>query len=317
MEHTKIIGDKIRPNKKKKYHNLFKEMKKKKIYYIMMAPYLTIFFVFTVLPVMMSLFLSFTYFDMINVPQFVGISNYTRLILQDDVFLIALRNTLVLAIIVGPISYAASFIFAWLINELPPKIRWVLTIIFYAPSISGSAFLLWQLIFHGDIYGYLNAFLLNMGIIDVPVLWLRTPGNAIWIIILVQLWLSLGISFLSFVAGLQTVDKTLYEAAAVDGIRNRWQELWYITLPQMKSQLMFGALMQITTSFSIGSISVSLLGFPSVDYSGHTIITHLLDFGAGSQRQELGYASAIATVLFLMMMVANLFVQRIIRRVGT
>ena len=137
------------------------------------------------------------------------------------------------------------------------------------------------------------------------------------IIIIVQLWLSLGISFLSFVAGLQTVDKSLYEAAAIDGIRNRWQELWYVTLPQMMPQLMFGALMQITSSFGISTVSTQLLGFPSVEYSGHTIITHLIDFGAGSQRMELGYASAIATILFLIMMVANLGVQKILRRVGT
>lgn|SRR5690554_883031 len=301
----------------KKNNSTWQEVKKNKVFYRMMAPYLLIFVTFTVLPIIMSLFLSFTYFDIINPPKFVGLTNYIRLILHDDVFLIALRNTLVLAVIVGPVSYIAAFVFAWLINELPPKIRWVLTIVFYAPSISGSAFLLWQLIFHGDMYGYLNAFLLQTGLIDNPVIWLKTPENALWILIVVQLWLSLGISFLSFVAGLQTVDKDLYEAGAIDGVRNRWQELWYITLPQMKSQLMFGALMQITSSFSIGSLSVSLLGFPSVDYSGHTIITHLMDFGAGSQRMELGYASAIATVLFLIMMVANIGVQKIIRRVGT
>ncbi len=307
----------VKLTKQQKRKNLIHEVKKNKVFYGMMAPFLIIFFIFTILPVLMSLFLSFTYFDMINPPTFIGLGNYTRLLLKDDVFLIALRNTLILAVIVGPVSYIMSFVFAWLINELPPKIRWVLTIIFYAPSISGSAFLLWQLIFHGDIYGYLNAFLLRLGLIDNPVLWLKTPENALWIIIVVQLWLSLGVSFLSFIAGLQTVDKTLYESAAIDGIRNRWQELWYITLPQMKSQLMFGALMQITASFSIGAISTSLLGFPSVDYSGHTIITHLIDFGAGSQRQELGYASAIATLLFFIMMLANIGVQKIISRVGT
>lgn len=297
--------------------SLFKQMKSKRVYYGMMAPFLTIFFTFTILPVIMSLFLSFTTFDMLNPPKWVWLENYITLLLYDDVFLIALRNTFILAIIIGPISYAASFIFAWLINELPAKIRWILTVVFYAPSISGSAFLLWQLIFNGDMYGYLNAFLINMNIIDAPILWLKTPQYALIIIIIVQLWLSLGISFLSFVAGLQTVDKSLYEAAAIDGIKNRWQELWYVTLPQMMPQLMFGALMQITSSFGIASVSTQLLGFPSVEYSGHTIVTHLIDFGAGSQRMELGYASAIATILFLIMMVANLGVQKILRRVGT
>jgi len=297
--------------------SLWKQVHNNRVFYSMMAPFLLIFFTFTILPVIMSLFLSFTTFDMLNPPQFVGLDNYIHLLLHDDVFLIAVRNTMILAVIIGPVSYAAAFIFAWLINELRPKVRWVLTIIFYAPSISGSAFLLWLLIFNGDMYGFLNAFLINLNIIDAPILWLKTPQYALPIIIIVQLWLSLGISFLSFVAGLQTVDKTLYEAAAIDGIRNRWQELWYITLPQMMPQLMFGALIQITTSFGIGTVSSALLGFPSVEYSGHTIITHLMDFGAGSQRMELGYASAIATILFLIMMFANLAVQKVLRRVGT
>lgn len=297
--------------------SLFKQMKSKRVFYAMMAPFLIIFFAFTILPVIMSLFLSFTTFDMLNAPKFVWLENYIHLLLYDDVFLIALRNTFILAVVIGPASYAASFIFAWLINELPPKIRWVLTVVFYAPSISGSAFLLWQLIFNGDMYGYLNAFLINLNIIDAPILWLKTPEYALLIIIIVQLWLSLGISFLSFVAGLQTVDKSLYEAAAIDGIKNRWQELWYVTLPQMMPQLMFGALMQITASFGIATVSTQLLGFPSVEYSGHTIVTHLIDFGAGSQRMELGYASAIATILFFIMIVANLGVQKILRRVGT
>lgn len=297
--------------------SLWKQIQNNRVFYSMMAPFLLIFFTFTILPVIMSLFLSLTTFDMLNPPKFVGLDNYIHLLLHDDVFLIAVRNTMILAVIIGPVSYAAAFIFAWLINELRPKVRWVLTIVFYAPSISGSAFLLWLLIFNGDMYGFLNAFLINLNIIDAPILWLKTPQYALPIIIIVQLWLSLGISFLSFVAGLQTVDKTLYEAAAIDGIRNRWQELWYITLPQMMPQLMFGALIQITTSFGIGTVSSALLGFPSVEYSGHTIITHLMDFGAGSQRMELGYASAIATILFFIMMFANLAVQKVLRRVGT
>lgn len=305
--------------KKKKLSRkvIWQLMKQNKVYYGMMAPFLLIFTVFTVLPVLMSIGLSFTTFDMINPPKFSGLSNYLYLFLEDDVFSLALRNTIILAVIVGPISYFASFFFAWLISELPPKIRWVLTIVFYAPSISGSAYLLWTLIFSGDMYGYLNAFLLNLGLIDSPILWLKTPEYALPILIIVQLWLSLGISFLSFIAGLQTVDRTLYEAAAIDGIRNRWQELWFITLPQMKPSLMFGAIMQITSSFGIGSLSIALLGNPSVEYSGHTIITHLLDFGQGSQRMELGMASAIATILFFLMMIANIFIQKILRRVGT
>ncbi|MDF2699015.1 MAG: ycjO 1 [Haloplasmataceae bacterium] len=296
---------------------LVKNIKKQKIYYSMVAPFLTIFTVFTVIPVLASLFLSFTSYDLLQAPRFIGLGNYINLFLNDDIFIIALRNTFILAIVTGPLSYFMAFIFAWLINELPTKIRWLLTLIFYAPSISGNAYLLWGLIFSGDIYGYLNSFLINWGLIDSPILWLQTPENALPILIIVQLWLSLGVTFLSFTAGLKMVDKQLLEAAAIDGIRNRWQELWYITLPQMKPQLMFGAVMQITSSLGISGVSTSLLGNPSVEYSGHTIVTHLLDFGPGSTRLEMGYASAIATILFVIMLGANLLVQKILRRVGS
>ncbi len=306
---------------KQKLHNkpsLKKQIKKNKIYYSMIAPFMIIFSVFTILPVLMSFLLSFSSFDMLQFPKFIGLSNYINLFLNDDVFLIALKNTLILALVTGPVSYLMAFVFAWLINELPPKVRWFMVLIFYAPSISGSAYLLWLLIFSSDMYGILNAYLIDLNIINTPILWLETPRYALFILIIVQLWLSLGVSFLAFIAGLQTVDRTLYEAAAVDGIRNRWQELWYITLPQMKSQLMFGAVMQITNALGIGMVSVALLGFPSVEYSGHTIVTHLLDFGStNSTRLEMGYASAIATILFVLMLGSNLVVQKIIKRVGT
>lgn len=307
----------VKLTRQDKMHKLKKEIKKYSASYAMIAPYMLIFFVFTVLPVLMSFVLSFTSFDMLQAPKFIFLDNYMNLFLNDEVFLIALKNTLILAIITGPISYIMAFLFAWLINELPKKIRWFFTLVFYAPSISGNAYLLWQLLFSSDRYGYINSFLINLGIIDAPILWLKTPEYALPILIIVQLWLSLGISFLSFIGGLQTVDKTLYEAAAIDGIKNRWQELWYVTLPQMKSQLLFGAVMQITTAFGIGTVSTSLFGQPSVEYSAHTILTHMLDYGStNSTRLEMGYASAIATILFVMMMVSNLFIQKIIRRVG-
>src|SRR5690554_1732952 len=293
---------------------LWKEMKKNKHNYVLMAPYVILFLTFTIIPVFMSLGISFTYFNLLESPRFIGLDNYTKLLLEDDIFVISLKNTLILAVVTGPVSYLLAFVFAWLINELKPKLRAFMTLIFYAPSISGNAFLIWLLIFSGDVHGYANAILMNLGFIDNPILWLKDPQYMLGIIIVVQLWLSLGVSFLAFIAGLQSVDKTLYEAGAIDGIKNRWQELWYITLPTMKPQLLFGAVMQITTSLSIAEVSMQILGFPSVQYEGHTIVTHLIDYG--TIRFDLGYASAIATVLFLIMMGANLLVRNILRRVG-
>jgi len=293
---------------------LWKNIKKSKHYYILLAPYAILFLTFTIVPVFMSLGISFSYFNLLEPPRFVGLDNYIKLFLEDDVFIIAIKNTLILAVVTGPVSYLLAFVFAWLINELGPKLRSFLTLIFYAPSISGNAFLMWLLIFSGDVHGYANSFLMQYGFIDNPVQWLKDPEYMLMVIIIVQLWLSLGVSFLAFIAGLQSVDKTLYEAGAVDGIRNRWQELWFITLPTMKPQLMFGAVMQITTSLAIAEVSMQLVGFPSIEYAGHTIVTHLIDFG--SVRYDLGYASAIATILFLIMMSANLIVRNVLRKVG-
>ncbi len=293
---------------------MWKEMKKNKHNYVLMAPYVILFLTFTIIPVFMSLGISFTYFNLLESPRFIGLDNYTKLLLEDDIFIISLKNTLILAVVTGPVSYLLAFVFAWLINELKPKLRAFMTLIFYAPSISGNAFLIWLLIFSGDVHGYANAILMNLGFIDNPILWLKDPDYMLLIIILVQLWLSLGVSFLAFIAGLQSVDKTLYEAGAIDGIRNRWQELWFITLPSMKPQLLFGAVMQITTSLAIAEVSMQLVGFPSIQYAGHTIVTHLIDYG--STRFDLGYASAIATLLFLIMMSANIIVRSILRRVG-
>jgi multiple sugar transport system permease protein len=310
---------KLTPEQRKfKNEVMKKNLKNSRASYAMMAPYLLIFLTFTIIPVVVGFALSFTNYDMLQSPKFVGLDNYVNLFLYDEVFIIALKNTLILAVITGPVSYIMAFLFAWLINELPQKIRGLMTLIFYAPSISGNAYVIWQLLFSSDRHGYINSFLISMGITNEPILWLTTPSYALIILIIVQLWLSLGVSFLSFRAGLQTVDRTLFEAAAIDGIKNRWQELWYVTLPQMKSQLLFGAVMQITNSLGIGMVSVNLFGMPSTEYAAHTLVTHILDFGStNSTRLEMGYASAIAVVLFLLMMASNLVIQKVIRRVGS
>lgn len=290
------------------------EIKASKHSYILIAPYMILFFLFTVLPVLMSIFISFTYFNLLELPKFIGWQNYSRLFLEDDIFLIAIKNTLLFAAITGPLSYMACFLFAWIINELSPKLRAFMTLIFYAPSISGNVFFIWLMIFSGDRYGIMNGLLIEWGIILEPIQWLKTAHFILPILILVQLWLSLGTGFLAFIAGLQTVDKTLYEAGAVDGVKNRWQELWYITLPSMRPQLMFGAVIQLTASFAVADVSIQLAGFPSVNYAGETVVTHLIDFG--TIRFEMGFASAIATVLFIMMVGTNLIVQKLLRKVG-
>lgn len=291
------------------------QMKASRVCYLFLLPYALLFTLFFIVPVVISIFYSFTNYNVLEPPTFIGFQNYINLFLADDVFLKALQNTFVLAIITGPIGYVMAFLFAWFIHELPRYIRAVAVFIFYAPTISGQVFMIWQIIFNGDAYGYMNALLMKYDLIQAPILWLVNPQYMMMVVIIVVLWMSLGTGFLSFIAGLQGVDKSLYEAGLVDGVNNRWQELWFITLPSMKPQLMFGAVMAITQSFAVADVTMVLCGFPSTDYAVHTVVNHLIDYGA--IRFEMGYASAIATVLFLTMIFSNKAVQSLLRKVGT
>ena len=280
----------------------------------MLAPFFILFLIFTVLPVVLSIFLSFTDFNMLEMPSYKGLQNYLDLFLNDEIFILACQNTLIFACVTGPVSYILALLVAWFINELPPKIRAVVTLVFYAPSISGNAYLVWKTLFSSDSYGWANAVMMKFGLINAPILWFQDAAYVMPLCIVVALWTSLGTAFLSFIAGFQTIDRSLYEAAAVDGIKNRWQELWYITLPTMRPQMMFGAVLSITNSFGFGAVVDQLCGFPSVDYAAHTIMHHLSDYGGA--RYEIGYASAIAVLLFIIMISANFIVKKALSKVG-
>ncbi|MDR2095592.1 MAG: sugar ABC transporter permease [Treponema sp.] len=301
--------------KKRSFLHLIKEVVRYRTCYFFLAPFAVVFGLFYVAPLVVSIFYSFTYYNILEPPRFIGLRNYINLLLGDDVFLTAMKNTFIMVAIAGPVGYIASFLFAWFIYELPRYIRAFVTLIFYAPSISGAVYMIWAIIFSGDAYGYINGLLMHLGILDQPVLWLTDPKYMMPVILVVILWMSLGAGFLAFIAGLATIDETLYEAGLIDGIKNRWQELWYITLPNMKGMLMFGAVMAITQSFGVADVTIALAGFPSTDYAVHTVVNHLVDYG--SIRFEMGYASAIATLLFLAMIVCNALIQKMLRRVGT
>ena len=289
--------------------------KRMKVCYLFLLPYAVLFLTFFILPIVTSIFYSFTYYNILEPPRFIGFQNYINLVLQDEVFLTAVRNTFVIAVITGPVGYILSFLCAWFINELPRWLRTIAVALFYAPSIAANAYAIFAIIFRGDAYGYLNSFLLQFGLIDAPYLWLLDPRYILPVIIVVILWMSMGTGFLAFVAGLQGVDRSLFEAGYVDGIRNRWQELYYITLPSMKPMLLFGAVMSITTAFNVCDVPRALAGYPSTDYAARTIVTHLFDYGFS--RFEMGYASAIATVLFVVMILCKRAIQALLRRVGT
>ena len=186
---------------------------------------------------------------------------------------------------------------------------------FYAPVISGGAYTVWQTIYSGDAYGFLNGALMSLGLIDAPIQWLTDTSYMMPAAIVIILWMSFGTGFLSLIAGFKNVDKTLYEAGAVDGIKNRFQELWFITLPYMKPQLMFSAVMSITGAFGIGDVITAVFGFPTSGYALHTLVHHMQDYG--NTRFEMGYASSIAVILFIIMIAANEIVQKLLRKVGS
>ena len=282
--------------------------------YVLLAPFLTIFSLMIVLPVLASMVLSFFNFDMVSAPTFAGLDNYIRMFLHDDIFPIVLKNTILLAILTGPAGFLLSFVLAWFINEFGRGPRTLFSFMFYAPSLAGHAVYIWQILFSSDSYGYINSFLLSTGLTTEPIAWLSNGSYIVPIVVAVQLWSSLGISFLSNLSGLQNINTELYEAGAIDGIRNRWQELWYITLPGMKHMLLFSAVMQIASAFSISNVITQLAGYPTVGYAADTIVSYLHD--VGTVKYEMGYASALSVILFLLMLGTRWITNKLINKTG-
>lgn len=283
--------------------------------YLMMLPYFTLFLIMIIVPIFYAVFLSFTYYNMFEPVQFNGIQNYISMLVEDEIFYTSLKNTLVFAIITGPLSYALCFIIAWFINDFGRRTRVALTFIFYAPSLSSSVYFVWRYFFSGDSYGLINGILLNIGIINEPIQWFTDPKYNLIILMIVQVWMSLGTGFLAFIAGFQSVDDSLYEAGSIDGVRNRYQELFYITFPMMKPQLIFGAITQISASFAVSAISRELCGFPSTNYSAHTLVLHIYDYGI--IRYEMGYACAISVALFVITLVFKKIIDVLMRYISS
>ena len=260
-------------------------------------PFLVLFCAFTIGPVVQSMYYSLTNYDLIQREDFIGLQNYKTLFLDDELFMTAFRNTLYFAFISGPVGYIMSFVMAWVLNDL--KGRNVYALAFYAPSItSGTAMaVVWGYFFSPDRYGLINNVLINLGVISSPILWTSDPSTILPCCILIQIWMSMGTGFLVFMAGLQNQDRELIEAGSLDGIKSRFQELYYITLPQMKPQLLFGAVNTISSSFGVFSVISAFAGHPTPNYAGHTLIAHLYDYAF--TKFEMGYASAVAVVLFV------------------
>jgi multiple sugar transport system permease protein len=266
-----------------------------------LGPYILFFTAFIVIPVVAAIYLSFTYFNAIEAPSFIGLSNYVSLITQDEVFMQKiLPNTLTFALIVGPGGYILSFILAWALAQVPKKLRTVLALIIYSPSMTAGIAMavVWTIIFSGDQTGYLNSMLINLGMLLEPIQWLQSPDYLMKIMIFVTLWGSMGVGFLAMLSGVLNINSEIYEAGYIDGIKNRFQEVIYITIPSMKPQMLFGAVMAVVGTFQAGAIGVALSGAnPTPQYAGQLMVNHLEDYGF--IRYEMGYAAAISVVLLI------------------
>ena len=287
--------------------------KNKKNTFLYLLPYATLFVVFIVIPVVTAIGLSFTNFNTIEKPSFVGFLNYINLLTQDDIFMqYVLPNTIIFALIVGPGGYLLGFLLAWVLSQLPKVPRTILSLIFYSPSMtSGVAMtVVWTVLFSGNQSGYFNSLLMKLGILTEPIVWLQDARYIMPIMIIVALWSSMGVGFLAIMAGILNIDKELYEAGAIDGIRNRFQELIYITIPAIKPQMLFGAVMAIVNTFANGMIGVQLTGAnPTPGYAGQLIVNHIDDYGF--LRYEMGYAAAISVVLLLIIYIFSHFAKKL------
>lgn len=285
---------------KKKNNSIRKRESSNPNGYLFMAPYALVFLVFILVPVALAVILSFTNFNAVQMPSFTGFLNYITLITSDEVFMQhVLPNTVVYAVVVGIGGYVLAFILAWALCNLTKLPRTVFALILYSPSMTiGVAMtVLWKTIFSGDQTGLLNAWLMSLGVINEPILWLINADYLLPIVIVVGLWSSMGVGFLSMISGILNSDEELYEAAAIDGVKNRFQEMIYITIPQMKPQMLFAAVMAVVNAFQNGMISTWLTGNPSPNYAAQLIVNHIEDYGF--LRYEMGYAAAVSVVLLL------------------
>lgn len=290
--------------KKKRKTNISKRENNNKNGYLFVAPYAIVFVIFILVPVLFAIVLSFTNFNAIQFPNLVGFLNYITLITSDDVFMqYVLPNTIVYAVVVGVGGYVLSFILAWALCNLTKLPRTIFALILYSPSMTTGVAMtvLWKVIFSGDQTGLLNSWLMSLGVITEPIIWLTSTAYLLPIVIIIGLWSSMGIGFLSMIAGICNSDEELYEAAAIDGVKNRFQEMIYITIPQMKPQMLFAAVMAIVGAFQNGSISSLLVGNPSPGYASQLIVNHIEDYGF--LRYEMGYAAAVSVVLLLIVQI--------------
>ena len=278
-------------------------------------PFIVLFLLFIIIPTVVAFVLSFTDFNSIQSPNWVGAENYINILTNDDVFAgHALPNTIKFAIIVGVFGYILSFVLAWILAQVPRVPRTIMAAMLYLPSMTGPTMMqnVWQIIFAGDKVGYLNALLLKLDIIQTPIIWLSDSNYIMTIMIVVSLWSCMGIGFLSMLAGILNVNRELYEAAHIDGVSNRLQEVIYVTIPAIKPHMMFGAIMSLVIAFQNANIGGLLSGAnPTPGYGGQLLITHADEHAF--VRYEMGYSAAISVIVLIIIWVISQLSKKVFK----
>jgi len=271
--------------------------------WVLLGPTLFGLLVGTLGPVLAAVGISFTHWDVITPPTYAGIENYQRL-LSDPTFTKALINTVYYVGLMVPISTVLSLALALLMNQKLHAITWYRTA-YFLPVVSSTVAvaLVWSWIYSKD-FGLLNFVLRSLGM--DPIAWLSSTKWAMPAIIIMGVWGILGEGMIIFLAGLQSISQSYYEAAEVDGASG-WQKLWRITLPLITPSLFFYFIITMINAFqTFEQIYIMTRGGPV--NSTTTIVYYI--YRNAFRNFKMGYASAQAIVLFLIIMVLTLIYWR-------
>lgn len=273
------------------------KLNKQKVSYLFIALPAVLFFVFQLAPVFISFLWSFTRYDVIHPPVFVGLDNYKNILFNDPLFWKAIGNTLVYVVGVVPIGICFSLILAVAIDQ-KIKFKNFFKSIFFLPTVTAivAVSVIWKWLYAGEKYGLLNYLIMKLGF--QPIDWLASPAWTMPSIMIMSIWAGVGYNMILFLAGLQTIPHVMYEAAEIDGA-GFWKKFFHVTLPLLKPTIVFVTMMSFIFSFQVFEQVYIMTGgqggIGGVLNSALTIVAYLYD--KGFQKFQMGYASALAYII--------------------
>ncbi|OGW84808.1 MAG: hypothetical protein A2987_02520 [Omnitrophica bacterium RIFCSPLOWO2_01_FULL_45_10] len=290
----------------KRKKTLFARLNEHKWSYFFIAPAVLLFVVFIVGPLIASFYWSFTEYNGIHPPKWVGLANYKTIFFDDPRFWKAIKNTVIYTLGVIPPGVVLSLLLAIAVDQ-QIKFKNFFRIIYFIPSVTSVIALsvIWKWLFAGEKYGLINYFLLSLGL--KPIDWLMSPVWTLPAIMIMSIWAGIGYNMILFLAGLQTIPSTVYEAADIDGA-NVLEKFWHITLPLLKPTMVFVVIMGFIASFQVFEriyiMTESEFGIGGVLDSALTLVAYLYDMGF--RKFQMGYASALGYVVFIVIFLVTI-----------